>query len=127
MASQRTETFTQTLQDMEQSGDTSKMAALFSDSAELRNLTHQEPEQGQAGARRFWDRYLSVFDQIRSTFTHTIEGDSSSVLEWSSTGSLAEGSPIEYRGVSVLEWEGEQIRAFRTYYDSAAFVKQEAG
>ncbi len=83
MASQRTETFTQTLQDMEQSGDTSKMAALFSDSAELRNLTHQEPEQGQAGARRFWDRYLSVFDQIRSTFTHTIEGDNSSVLEWS--------------------------------------------
>ena len=36
------------------------------------------------------------------------------------------GKPIHYRGVSSLSFEGDgdKVKAFRTYYDSAAFLSE---
>jgi len=41
--------------------------------AELSNLAMTEPLQGHDGARRFWQKYLSVFEHIRSKFTNVVE------------------------------------------------------
>jgi hypothetical protein len=38
------------------------------------------------------------------------------------TGLLPGGAPIEYYGVSLLEFDGSRIGRFRAYYDSAAFA-----
>jgi hypothetical protein len=45
-------------------------------------------------------------------------------LEWTSQGTLADGSDVYYDGVSVLEGHGDTVDASRTYYDTAAFVNK---
>lgn len=124
MASEMAERFMQTLQQIEQSGDVEPMVALFAEASEASNLAHREPHRGQEGVRQFWQEYLSAFKEVRSTFHNTIEGESAFVLEWNSEGSLPSGEPIHYPGVSIVETEGEAVRRFRTYYDSAAFIPQ---
>ena len=45
------------------------------------------------------------------------------MLEWVSEGVIAAtGQPFNYRGVSVIEHDGEKAHKFRTYYDSAVFL-----
>ncbi|HEX2219941.1 MAG TPA: nuclear transport factor 2 family protein [Gemmatimonadales bacterium] len=122
MAEQLSEQFMSALQDAERTGTLDALLALFHDDAEALNLGRTEPVQGREGLREFWQAYLSAFREIRSEFTHVVEGGSGSVLEWISRGTLPDGSPVEYRGVSVLEVEGGRVRKFRTYYDSAVFM-----
>ena len=88
----------------------------------MQNLTEQT-WQGADGAQQFWQRYLSDFEQIHSEFSHHAELDGLGLMEWTSRGQLKGGHPITYRGISVIETDGEQVKAFRTYYDSAAFIK----
>ena len=117
------ETFKSTLQQIEQSRDPEALVALFGPDAELLNLALTEPMKGVDGARKFWANYLSAFDKIESTFHHTTDGDRTAVLEWISEGVIAaSGQPFNYRGVSVVEHDGEKAHKFRTYYDSAVFL-----
>lgn len=46
-------------------------------------------------------------------------------LEWAASGALPNGHPIDYRGVSVLDLGESEVRGFRAYYDSAAFLSSE--
>ena len=126
MASELAERFMRTLQEMEQSGDVEPMVELFAEEAEASNLAHREPHRGREGARTFWQEYLSAFGEVRSTFNNVVESESAIVLEWRSEGRLPSGEPIHYSGVSILEAEGQQVRRFRTYYDSAAFIPMRA-
>ena len=118
------DTFAKALQQTEESRDPEPLLRLFSDDAELHNLAIAQ--QGLDGARRFWETYLAQFDRIRSEFTHLIETDSQAALVWTSTGALRDGQPITYRGVSILELDGDKVRRFETVYDSAAFVRPES-
>ncbi|NEQ23776.1 MAG: nuclear transport factor 2 family protein [Microcoleus sp. SIO2G3] len=124
MASELAEKFMHTLQAIESSKDVEPLVALFASDAEVSNLLMTEPLTGQEGARQFWQKYLSVFDQIHSEFTHVAEGGHSIALEWTSTGTLISGEPIKYRGVSLIERHMGQVQRFRTYYDSAAFLPE---
>jgi ketosteroid isomerase-like protein len=126
MAEPFTERFINALQHAERTGELDPLLALFHDDAAALNLGRTEPAEGREGLREFWGAYLSAFREIRSEFTHVIEGDEGSVLEWISRGTLPDGSPLEYRGVSVLETDGDRVRRFRTYYDSAVFLPQGA-
>jgi ketosteroid isomerase-like protein len=112
--------FMQALQSAEALGDPRVVAHVFADDAELSNLTAHGPRRGREGAERFWAEYLQTFGQVRSQFGHVIETDDTAVLEWSSQGTLADGQPVRYRGVSILETDGDRVRRFRTYYDTAA-------
>lgn len=58
----------------------------------------------------------------RQRSPNVVQGENSVALEWTSQGSLRTGRPISYRGVSVLEGDETEIRSFRTYYGSAAFL-----
>jgi ketosteroid isomerase-like protein len=126
MASETAEKFMQTLQQIEENKNVEPLVSLFTEDAELSNLATPSPLQGKDGARQFWQKYLSVFQQINSKFTNVVESNSSAVLEWSSEGTLTSGEPLKYQGVSIIETVYGKVQRFRTYYDSAAFLPQGA-
>ncbi|WP_034386802.1 nuclear transport factor 2 family protein [Deinococcus sp. YIM 77859] len=117
-----TEQFMQALQTAEASRDPAPLVALFAEDATLQNLT-THTWRGQEGARTFWQAYLDNFQTIHSEFTHHTDDGRTGLMEWEATGQLQNGTDIAYRGASVIEHNGQQVSAFRTYYDSAAFVK----
>lgn len=120
------ERFMQSLQQIEVTKDIEPLVALFAEDADAINLAMTEPLRGRQHIRQFWQNYLSVFDRIRSHFTHAAEGEGMITLEWISEGTLSSGEPLSYRGASILETENGQVQHFRTYYDSAAFLPQGA-
>ena len=117
-----TEEFMRALQRFEATGDLAPLLALFDPEAEALNLGRTEPARGLGQVESFWRDYRSIFRAIGSEFTHVIEGKDGAVLEWLSRGTLLNGDPVEYKGVSVLETDGDRVRRFRTYYDSAVFL-----
>jgi ketosteroid isomerase-like protein len=116
--------FATALQQFEQSGDPTDLVALFAYDA---TLTRLDARGERTDAEGFWREYRDQFDDLRTTFDHAVEGDDRCALEWSSTGSLATGRPVEYRGVTVVEFDGPKVAHLRTYYDTAAFVAPPAG
>ena len=75
---------------------------------------------GPDGAERFWREYRAAFQNIHSEFLSVTDADGRSFLEWESTGAMRDGSPCSYRGVSAIEWDGDRIQRFATYFDPAA-------
>ncbi|HKT61150.1 MAG TPA: nuclear transport factor 2 family protein [Gemmatimonadales bacterium] len=122
MATSLTDEFMRSLQHLELTGDAGPLVALFHDDGEAVNLGRTEPARGQEEIEGFWRDYRAVFKSIRSKFVHVIEGQGGAVLEWVSRGALANGEPVEYKGVTVLEVEAGRIHRCRTYYDSAVFL-----
>ena len=116
----RTRTFATALQTFEKDGDAAAFAALFADDAvtqrfDARNERHGEVEQ-------FWQEYHAQFESISTTFSDVVEGGDRAALEWTSEGSLVDGRPLSYRGVTVVDFDGEKISKLSTYYDSAQFA-----
>lgn len=118
--------FMRTLQQAEQTKDVEPLVRLFADDAELSAPgAAGRAERGREGARRFWREYLTAFAEVRSAFTSVHADGDFAALEWESAGTLSgSDEPLKYRGVSLLEFRGDEVRAFRTYYDSAAFLPQ---
>lgn len=114
--------FKQGLEQAEQSRDPAPIARLFSGDAKLHNLGANE----KSDAHIFWRNYLEQFREIKSEFTHESLAENSATLEWHSHGVGRDGEPVDYTGVSILEYQDDAITAFRTYYDTAAFVKSKA-
>lgn len=114
------ERFMAALQAFEADGNVEPLVELFHDDAECANLAHTEHDRD--GVQKFWTEYRQAFATVRSTFSATLFADRGAALEWASEGALATGAPLTYRGVSVLEIDGDRVRRFRTYYDSAAFT-----
>ena len=66
-------------------------------------------------------------DATPTTFVNVVEGTDEFALEWTSTGTLTDDRSITYRGVTVIDLDGEKIVRLRTYYDTAAFTLTPAG
>lgn len=126
MTSEFADRFMQTLRQIEASGDVEPLVEMFAEDAESINLAMVEPLRGKDGARRFWQKYLSVFDRIHSNFTHVTTDNKTAVMEWRSQGTLSNGEDVHYRGVSIIETDNGLVRGFRTYYDSAVFLPTDA-
>lgn len=123
MAGLRTTAFVDALRRAEDAMDPEPLVALFGDRSALENAARGVARSGPDGARRFWRDYLAAFGRVRSEFSRVLEGPSSATLEWESAGTLAAtGEAIRYRGASVLEFDGDRVARFATYYDSAAFL-----
>jgi ketosteroid isomerase-like protein len=75
----------------------------------------------------FWREYRDQFRELSTTFVNAVEGSGQCALEWTSKATMPDGHPVEYRGVTVLDLDGERIARLRTYYDSAVFVSAPAG
>ena len=111
--------FIDALHTLEQQGDVEHITRHFADNAELTNPHLHEPMRGMDGARRFWSEYRDAFGDIHSSFKVTIESENTSALEWVSQGTMrANGKPFRYGGVTILEWSGDSIARFATYFDT---------
>jgi ketosteroid isomerase-like protein len=117
-----TEQFMAALADLHRDREAGPLVELFAEDAALSKVGMPHSDHGKQGAREFWERYRDVFDAIQATFQRVVSEDRIAFLEWTSEGTLRDGSDFRYQGVSVLEAEGDLIGAFRTYYDTAAFV-----
>lgn len=119
---QITERFLDALDAVESDRSVRAMEALFGEEARVSRLG-RPAERGSAGVRRFWKEYLDQFgDEIHSEFSRIIETDRVVTLEWTTKGELNSSRPICYSGVSLFEFDGDEIVDFRTYYDSAVFL-----
>lgn len=108
----------------DEDGDPTGLVELFADGATATRLDARG-ERGDVGA--FWREYRGQFREVRTTFFDAVESGDQVALEWSSEATLTDGRLISYRGVTVLDLDGEKIARLRTYYDSAAFVAVPAG
>jgi ketosteroid isomerase-like protein len=117
-----TQQFVAALDELHQQREVGALVELFGDDATLDKAGMPRGEQGKDGARVFWEQYRDVFDDIDASFRHRVDGDDVAFLEWTSTGTLRDGTAFSYDGVSVLESHSDTIDAFRTYYDTAAFL-----
>lgn len=111
---------------LEQDGDLEPMVMLFADHAELSKLDGRGVRHGRGGAREFWTEYRDAFSEITTTFTHATEGSVAVALEWTAQGTLAGGRAVDYAGATVIDLDGDWITGCRTYYDSAAFLGEQA-
>jgi ketosteroid isomerase-like protein len=127
MASENAERFMNALHELEQTGNLDPLVEQFTQDAELRRLTGEEPARGPEGTRKFWKEYLAALGQIRTEFKHIVEGGDTIVLEWVTEVDPDTGRPFTYEGVSILEMENGQVRRFRTYYDTAKFIQTDTG
>ncbi len=124
MAERPTDRFIEALHALEERGDVERIASLFTEDAELRNPTDPRPHWGPEGARRFWGSYRRSFAEIHTEFRHVVEADGTAMLEWESRGRTSRGGPIRYDGVSVLEFEDDRVRGFRSYFDTRELAEQ---
>ena len=115
----RARTFAEALQTFEADADPTSLTSLFADDATALRL---DARGERTDIEQFWREYRDQFTEISTTFVHAVEGADACVLEWGSEARLTNGRPVGYRGVTVVEFDGETITRLRTYYDSAAFV-----
>lgn len=118
-----TEQFVAALDQLHRRREVGALVELFAEDATLEKAGMPGGERGKDGARDFWEQYRAVFDDIEASFQHRVDGDEIAFLEWTSEGTLRDGTAFSYVGVSVLESHGDAINAFRTYYDTAAFLR----
>ena len=124
MSEKSAEKFIEALNNLEKNEDAETIVALFSEDAEIGNVTLTESFGGTDGAREFWTNYRKTFGEVGSKFTNKIHSENVSALEWTTTGTSANGGEIQYDGVSVLEFEGEKIKRFFAYFNPAKLGHQ---
>jgi ketosteroid isomerase-like protein len=120
-----TKNFEAALDTLHKDRNAEALMELFADDATLSKAGVPHGQHGRDGARTFWEQYRDVFGDIDASYRHTVTEDDVAVLEWTSQGTLRNGTDFRYDGVSVLEGDGDRITAFRTYYDTAAFLSAE--
>jgi ketosteroid isomerase-like protein len=119
ISDRRARTFVAELRRFEQDSDPAPLVALFSDDA---TATRLDARGERDDVTAFWTEYRAQFHELSTTFVHAVEGADRVALEWTTTATLTDDRPLEYRGVTVLDLDGDRIVALRTYYDTAAFA-----
>lgn len=121
----RARTFASALQTFEKDGDAAAFAELFTDDAVTQRLDARGERRGEV--EQFWQEYRAQFDSISTTFYDVVEGGDRVALEWTSDATLSDGRPLQYRGVTIIDLDGDdKISKLRTYYDSAQFTTSTA-
>jgi ketosteroid isomerase-like protein len=99
------------------------LADLFADNAELTNSiiesdSKKSQRRGRQDIAQFWREYSESFQNIRSEFIDITASDHSAGLFWQSKGNDANGKPLDYEGVSLLEYNQDgKIQRFKGYFD----------
>jgi ketosteroid isomerase-like protein len=125
MSEQLARRFIEALGRLERERDLEAITSLFAEESEVGNVTSPEKFHGREGAREFWGaKYRDTFSEVESTFRNVFATSDRVTLEWRTEGTAADGSPIAYDGVSILETDGEKITRFRAYYDAGDLGRQ---
>jgi hypothetical protein len=123
MSQELAEKFIEALYDLEKNRDTENIAALFAEKAELNNVATVENSHSLS-LKEFWTKYRETFGDVKSEFTNKIYGQNNAALEWRTIGTNFHGSPVEYEGVSILEFDGDKISRFFAYFDPVNLGRQ---
>jgi hypothetical protein len=125
MAQKVAEKFIEALRKLEESGDVEQIATLFAENAEVSNVVTIENSH-RLDARQFWTNYRATFGEVKSEFRNKIYSENAAALEWTTTGTSADGSEIEYEGVSILETDGggERVTRFFAYFNPNKLGRQ---
>ena len=119
-----TEQFMAALAALERDRDVETIAALFAVESTIGNLVSPHHFSGAQGAREFWQAYRATFGEVASEFRNVIVGDGRAALEWTTTGTSAQGAPVSYAGVSILEFADGKISRFWAYFDPGDLGRQ---
>ena len=115
--------FEAALKRLDETGDPAAILERFADGAEL-HRPEVDTQTSTKDAEAFWTAYRKQFDELSTEFTHRAETEEHAALEWQTTGRLAAGRDISYRGVSLLTLDSDGlVSRFATYYDTAAFLE----
>ncbi|MFT3764446.1 MAG: nuclear transport factor 2 family protein [Minicystis sp.] len=120
----RASAFIDALHHAESQGDIGPLVGMFAPEAELENPALHKPLRGPEGAREFWKVYVGTFREIHSEFRLVVETEQAAALEWTSRGSAPDGRELVYDGVTLLVFEGDEIRRFRAYFDPRSLGAQ---
>jgi ketosteroid isomerase-like protein len=115
----RARAFVAALRRFEQDADPTPLTELFAAGATAMRLDARGERTDVTG---FWTEYRTQFRELSTTFVNAIEGEHQVALEWTTTATLTDDRPLDYRGVTVIDLDGDEIVALRTYYDTAAFT-----
>lgn len=124
MSRQVAEQFIEALHKLEEDRDLDPIVATYSEDCEVGNIIVPEQFKGPDGARRFWTEYRDTFGEIHSSFRNVIASDGGAALEWTTKATSADGDPLEYDGVSILEIEGDKVTRFRAYFNPRSLGRQ---
>ena len=116
----RARKFAAGLHELDKNGDAAAFAAQFTDDAITQRFDARGERRGEV--EQFWQEYRAQFQSITTTFYDVVEGGDRFALEWTSDATLSDGRPIQYRGVTVIDLDGDKVTRLRTYYDSAQFA-----
>ncbi len=125
MAHELVRKFIDALHQLEESGDPKPIASLFAEEATLSNVATRGTFDGTEGAHAFWRKYRFNFREIHSEFRRVIATDEGAALEWDSKGITPAGAPVNYSGVSLLDFAADgSISRFTAYFDPASLGAQ---
>ncbi len=124
MSRQVAEQFIEALHKLEEDHELDPIVATYSEDCEVGNIIVPEKFKGPDGARRFWSEYRDTFGEIHSSFRNVIASDGSVALEWTTKATSADGDPLEYDGVSILEIEDGKVTRFRAYFNPRSLGRQ---
>ena len=113
--------FIDALRRLEEDGDVEALVGLYASDAVAGNVLRVDGYRGPDGAREFWTAYRHQFRTVTSTFDNVVQGDGVAALEWSSTGTV-NGRSVAYRGVTVLEADGDAVSRTCAYFDPTALA-----
>ena len=119
--------FIDALHALEERRELESIVGLFAADCDVGNVVSPRVFRGSEGAREFWSVYRETFGELRSEFRNVIAGGGRAALEWTTTGTAANGHPIDYDGVSILEFDGDRIGRFRAYFDPSKLGHQVQG
>lgn len=117
MSEKLIENFIESLHELEASENTEKIAGLFAENSEIGNSTLTDSFSGTDGARDFWTNYRKTLGEVKSEFKNKIISENAAALEWNTKGTNADGSEIDYDGVSILKHDGAKITRFYAYFN----------
>ncbi len=124
MSRQVAEQFIEALHKLEEDRELDPIVATYSEDCEVGNIIVPEKFKGPDGARRFWSEYRDTFGEIHSSFRNVIASDGSAALEWTTKATSADGDPLEYDGVSILEIADGKVTRFRAYFNPRSLGRQ---
>src|SRR5687767_4748951 len=116
------------------SGDIEAILAAYTDDVVFEEVPFNLEVRGQNELRIHLEALYAAFPDIAFVATGDafVAGDRAAV-EWTATGTYAgqiagmppgAGQIVTFRGASILELEGDKIRAEREYYDAASLLTQ---
>jgi ketosteroid isomerase-like protein len=124
MSDQITPLFIEALRTLEQNRDVEPLVALYAPDAVAGNVVAPDHFHGPDGAHRFWSEYRGAFKTLMSSFRNVIVTDDRAALEWMTVGTAFDDAPVQYSGVTVLEFRDGKITRSTAYFDPKGLGQQ---